>query len=104
MAGSADIGNATGWFERAAVAAMLSDTFALHRGLPRPGPSSPRRRARPSRSPEEGELGEAGDVGALPGPDESGIPGSRAGADPHVVLLVGLEAAAAEQIQAIEAR
>src|SRR5687767_7173497 len=59
-------------------------------------------RARAARSPEEGELRQPGHVSALPGPYEGSIPRSRACAHADVVLLIRLEAAAAEQVQPIE--
>src|SRR5689334_16069663 len=64
------------------------------------------RRARaPARTvvlPEEGELGEPGHVGSLPGPEERRVARRRAGADADVVFGVGLETAAAEQVELLE--
>ena len=52
----------------------------------------------------EGELGKTRDIRPLPGPDERGVPRRRAGADAHIVLRVGLEACAVEQVEPIESR
>src|SRR5215218_10050072 len=55
-------------------------------------------------SAQEREFGQAGNVGALPRPDERRVARRGARANPDVILRVGLEPGAAEEVEPVEAR